>query len=270
MKRWQLTPSHSPVAARKRWEHTKDFLSAADYDLLVEENSIGTVDGETKFVFLRNAFAFADEFYGALSQLKFKQSKRAAGQDLLFGYYWDRRNSAHPTLTIPTAQHQLFYDTALAALLDWMGTQVKRHLPEYWKEQRQSATLTAYDHRPHNAMWDALASKLAGKLSVEQWDDLEAHKLNEPIFSTVTINRSAPFLPHCDAKNEGGLACLMAFGEFSGGDLCLPRLRTAFRLRPGDLLIADNNREYHGNVGAIYGDRISLVAYLRRLGTRIS
>jgi len=34
----------------------------------------------------------------------------------------------------------------------------------------------------------------------------------------------------------------------------------AFRLRPGDLLIADH--EYHGNMGTIFGDRISLVAYL--------
>jgi len=88
----------------------------------------------------------------------------------------------------------------------------------------------------------------------------------ETIFSTVTVNRSSPFPPHLNRKNEGGLACLMAFGPtFTGGDLCLPRLRVAFRLRPGDLLIADNNREYHGNVGGIYGDRISVVAYLREM-----
>ena len=79
-------------------------------------------------------------------------------------------------------------------------------------------------------------------------------------------NRSAIFRSHCDAKNEGGLSCLMAFGRFTGGDLCLPRLGVAFRLRPGDVLIADNNREQHGNIGPLLGERISVVSYLHDLG----
>jgi hypothetical protein len=45
----------------------------------------------------------------------------------------------------------------------------------------------------------------------------------------------------------------------------LPRLRVAFRLRPGDILIADTNREQHGNVGPIAGERISVVGYLKDL-----
>jgi len=61
------------------------------------------------------------------------------------------------------------------------------------------------------------------------------------------------------------MACLAAFGEFSGGYLCLPRLRAAFRLQPGDILIADNNHEQHGNIGPLVGERMSVVAYLRLL-----
>ena len=83
------------------------------------------------------------------------------------------------------------------------------------------------------------------------------------IFSTVTVNRSALFAPHKD-RNNRGMACMMTFGPtFEGGDLCFPRLRVAFRLRPGDLLIADTAHEYHGTVDGISDNRISVVAYLR-------
>jgi hypothetical protein len=84
----------------------------------------------------------------------------------------------------------------------------------------------------------------------------------------VEINKGVLYQSHADAENEGGLACLAAFGDFDGGYLCLPRLRVAFDLRPGDLLIADNNREQHGNIGPLLDDRLSVVAYLRDLSPR--
>jgi hypothetical protein len=262
MKRWQLTPSHSPAAARRRWEGSREYLTTTDYDTLVEESGIGIVDGETKFLFLRNAFAFPDEFYKALSQLRFKPSKRAAGEDLLFGYFFDHRNARR--VTNDTLAHQEFYSTDLSALLSCIGRRVRRELRSYWNEQRSKARGNGEYRVPRlPARPNRLRESLDYKLWIHSQRDFLREFPLETIFSTVQINRSAPFLPHCDAKNEGGLACLMAFGEFTGGDFCLPRLRVAFRLRPGDLLIADNNHEYHGNVGAIYGDRISLVAFLR-------
>jgi hypothetical protein len=271
MKQWQLTPSHSPAAARKRWEDSRQFLTKADYDLLVEESGVGVVDGETKFLFLRNAFGFATEFYGALSQLRFKPSKRAScGGDLLMGYFFDPRNKLR--LTNDTLAHQEFYNIHLSALLSWTGRRVRRQLRPYWNEQRSKArgngqyVVPSAPARPRPGFREDKDYKL--------WIHSERQFLaNFPlgtIFSTIQINRSAPFLPHQDAKNEGGLVCLMAFGEFTGGDFCLPRLRVAFRLRPGDLLIADNNNEYHGNVGGIYGDRISLVAFLRSVPATVS
>ena len=263
MKQWQLTPDRTPAEARRRWENTKQFLTRADYDLLVEESGIGTVDGQTKFLFLRNAFPFAAEFYKALSQLRFKPSKRANGEDLLMGYFFDHRNARR--VTNDTLAHQEFYNTDLSALLSDIGLRVRRELRSYWNEQRSKARgngeyrVPRLPARPRPGFREDMNYKL---WIHSQRDFLREFPL-ESIFSTVQINRSAPFLPHQDAKNEGGLACLMAFGEFTGGDFCLPRLRVAFRLRPGDLLIADNNHEYHGNVGAIYGDRISLVAFRR-------
>ena len=53
--------------------------------------------------------------------------------------------------------------------------------------------------------------------------------------------------------------------RFVGGELCFPRLGVSFDIEPGDLLIADTNRELHGNRRERSGDRISVVAYLREL-----
>jgi hypothetical protein len=266
--RYQLSPSHSPAFARERWEGYKDLLTKADYDLLIsDENAVGTLNGETKFVFLKGVYSFADEFYGALSRLEYIKSKRAAGEDALFGYYYDPRNGP-PRYTNKTLEHRHFYDFHLSGYLAWLSLTVRRNLRRYWNEQRAQARKNGefvIRGIPGRKIEKYTKQNMDYLLSVKATQAVLQYFPQDPIFSTVTINRSAPFLPHMDAKNEGGLACLMAFGEFTGGDLCLPRLRVAFRLRPGDLLIADNNREYHGNVGGIYGDRISVVAYLRSM-----
>jgi hypothetical protein len=59
---------------------------------------------------------------------------------------------------------------------------------------------------------------------------------------------------------------LNAEGIRGRGYLCLPRLRVAFDILPGDLLIADTNHEQHGSISPRTGTRISVVAYLRELG----
>jgi hypothetical protein len=84
------------------------------------------------------------------------------------------------------------------------------------------------------------------------------------MFSTITVNQTALFRAHEDGNNlAGALSCLAAFGNFSGGELCFPRFGVSCPMEPGDLLIADTNRELHGNLGPLFGDRISIVAYMR-------
>jgi hypothetical protein len=263
-----MSPSHSPALARRRWGDSKALLTKADYDLLIADNATGTVNGETKFLFVKGAFAYAHHFYRVLSRLEYVKSKRAAGEDALFGYYFDpRNNNGKPSLTNQTKENRQFYDTHLSALLTWMGYRVRREIRSYWNGQRAKARGNGpYTIHGVPGRFDMFTKQnVPYQLWLRSMKEFEREFPLAPIFSTVTINRSAPFLPHLDAKNEGGLACLMAFGKFTGGNLCLPRLRVAFRLRPGDLLIADNNREYHGNVGGIYGERISVVAYLRSM-----
>jgi hypothetical protein len=84
------------------------------------------------------------------------------------------------------------------------------------------------------------------------------------MFSTITVNKSALFRCHADGNNlPGALACLSAFGNFAGGDLCFPRFGISCPIEPGDLLIGDNAFEQHGNIGPLSGERISIVAYMR-------
>lgn len=274
-KHYPLTPSCSPAIARQRWQRSTALLTKDDYDSLISRDAVGTVDGETKFVFLKGAFAHPERIYRALRDLKYSKSKRGAGRDVLFGVYYDPRNGP-PRFTNQTREHRLFYDAILVPFLDGLGGTVRRLLPAYWKQQKKAASgqAVAYNPAPHNALLrkfakrqNAALAKMQARLTngrvIHNVTVVEQRIKSAPIFSTVTINRSALFPPHRDAKNRG-LACQMAFGEFVGGDLCFPRLRVAFRVRPGDLLIADTSHEYHGSVGgAIWRDRISVVAYLR-------
>jgi hypothetical protein len=90
------------------------------------------------------------------------------------------------------------------------------------------------------------------------------------MFSTVTVNQTALFRSHADRNNlAGALGCLTAFGVFTGGNLCFPRFGISCPFKPGDLLIGDTNREQHGNIGPLSGNRISVVTYMRNdLGTK--
>jgi len=84
------------------------------------------------------------------------------------------------------------------------------------------------------------------------------------LFSTITINQTVLFRAHEDGNNlDGALSCLAAFGHWSNGELFFPRFGVSCPMEPGDLLIADTNRELHGNLGPLGGDRISIVAYMR-------
>lgn len=62
-----------------------------------------------------------------------------------------------------------------------------------------------------------------------------------------------------DSNLPGGMSALLPVGDFTGGELVLPRWRVAIELTPGDLLLFDGLQP-HGNL-IIAGDRASLVLY---------
>ena len=150
------------------------------------------------------------------------------------------------------------YHFALLPLLNAMNNLMAAHLPAYWNAQAQAARQNG--HMTVGAEWMDAAS-----MSFHRPNFLGRRKclLAPPVFSTITVNRNIVCDAHRDARNQAGLACLTAFGQWEGAELCFPRFAVAFHMRPGDLLMADTGRELHGNVAPLVGTRISVVAYLR-------
>jgi hypothetical protein len=264
----KLQPTLSHDEAEKKYKGR--YLTRADYDERPSESVRGIFpDGRTAFIFLRDVFPKekAREFYqNVLSQLKFSDAehsrrpglKSSKGGEMIMGWV----NFPKPRQAAPSKkQMALYWDTY--ALMNTMRQAVKEHLPEYYEQQmtiiaQQKELHPWLDLFEHDAAFFRTFKKI--------WEEeTEFRDVAIPMFSTLTINKSTVFRSHADAKNEGGLACLAAFGTFAGGDFCLPRLRVAFPLSPGDLLIADNNNEQHGNIGPLAGNRISVVAYLRAM-----
>lgn len=124
--------------------------------------------------------------------------------------------------------------------------------PEYTEQLYQAAEAEKEGVRVHPQL-----TRKDGEL-------MPGYTIPGTIFSTLTVNRTALFRAHEDGSNlPGGLACLAAFGDFAGGDLCFPRFGVSCPVEPGDLLICDSSQEQHGNIGPLSGQRISIVAYMR-------
>lgn len=93
-------------------------------------------------------------------------------------------------------------------------------------------------------------------------------QLFDTVFSTITVNRNFRTAVHTDSGDfRSGLGVLCVIdGEFEGCHLAVKKLKRAFRLKVGDVLLFDTSLE-HGNTEVLgsTGDwkRVSLVCYLR-------
>ncbi|HEX6822283.1 MAG TPA: hypothetical protein VF123_09530 [Candidatus Sulfotelmatobacter sp.] len=266
-----IGPVLSPAQAKR---YAGKFLTRADYDYLIERNTIGKVEGETKFLFLRGALSSeaVEQGWRTLGRLRFanvRNSHRLAfrrcyGGEMVMGYL----PSPQPRRTRPTERFPLAYSGVIHDLCFAFGDLIAscdEYLPGYWQQQVKRAAMNG----PY--LIGAGLRTLVGDpgIRVIREDGSEqpftAEMISELLFSTVTINDSVICPCHTDGKNVSGFSCLAAFGRWAGGALCFPRLRVAFELRPGDVLIADM-QEQHGNVAPLVGTRISVVAYLRSKG----
>jgi hypothetical protein len=252
------------------------YLDCPD-DWNIRRDSLGlSPDGELKFLYLRNCLwrpGGAEMVYERLRLLRYspaRLSRRAAlrgsgGGDLYFGWTKDTNASGKPRQTLATDHYPSTVGFVLWPLLAAASLAMKKHLPEVWKDHVQRAgkngTKLLGGGIPslveQDGVWIVGPSGRRRKI--------RASDITLPIFSTVTVNRNTTCRSHVDARNARGLSCMTTFGRFVGGALCFPRLRVAFDVQPGDLLISDTNHEQHGNVGGRAGDRISVVGYLREL-----
>jgi hypothetical protein len=272
-----IRPKLSLEEAEKKFKGR--YLSHDDYDLRPTKSLWGKfADGRTAFIYLTDGLSsnpiVHETTHYAVHRLKFndvKNSRRAGlkqskGGELVLGYV----NFPFPRAAANTYKQWEEY-SRFFFLLQWIGAIVHAYLPEYHAQQLAIAR-EQMDFLPY---MDFHSGNEPGiKKSAEETYKAYKKLLGDkhpvatatfPIFSAFQVNKSTLFRSHADAKNEGGLACLTAFGKWAGGEFCLPRLRVAFPMTPGSILIADNNNEQHGNIGPLVGNRISVVAYLRAM-----
>lgn len=82
-------------------------------------------------------------------------------------------------------------------------------------------------------------------------------------FTTLYIAKNFRTACHKDSGNlPGVMTAILPLGDFTGGELVLPRWRIGFAYKPGDILYFDP-QELHGNL-PIQGERISLALYCAR------
>jgi hypothetical protein len=82
-------------------------------------------------------------------------------------------------------------------------------------------------------------------------------------FTTVYIVKNLRCAYHTDSGNlRGVMSAIISMGEFTGGELVLPRWRIAIAFKPGDLLLFDP-QQLHGNL-PFSGERLSAIFYCER------
>lgn len=188
--------------------------------------------------------------------------KQKSGGDLVLGWMNVGRM---PWEDIFRAGHRDHFPVAmwLVPLLKDFEHALQQHLPDYWHFHLEQAKRLVRPPDEKLLTIDKVSNRYQREM-LRQWDETRYYHLpGTEAFSTLTLNRNMVFRAHQDGNNvPGTLSCLTALGDYSGGTLCFPRLGVSFKLRPGDLLIADTNTEFHGTVGHISGQRFSVVAYL--------
>jgi hypothetical protein len=255
----ELTEDEADALYETTKEKPTPYLSSKGMRF-VRESEHGVLNGETKYLLLRRVIDLhTAEIWGDfLRPLKYRnagKAKRPCLKDSLGGtldFGWFRDRNYGPRLFAGSIKHPDVYNGILKFIVLIMEDQVERHLPLYWKEQLKRARVNR--------------ARLIG--SEYRDPRLPFRMFHDPILSSLVVNKDTTCRSHTDSNNKNGLSCMTVFGDFHGGELVFPRLRLAFDVRPGDVLIADTNREQHGNDPNMAGERISVIAYLKQLPQR--
>lgn len=190
--------------------------------------------------------------------------KQNSGGDLLLGWMDVVRP---PWEDIFRAGHRDHFPTAmwLVPLVKDFEQALQQHLPEYWQFHLKQANRLVRPPEEKLLTINKVVDVYERQM-LAQWDQIRYyHFPGTNAFSTLTLNQNIVFRAHQDGNNvPDTLSCLAAFGTYAGGALCFPRLGVSFDLRPGDLLVADTNEEFHGTASEIFGNRYSVVAYLHK------
>lgn len=271
-----------PVLTNEQLESLRFRLLTPADGRLIERSTLITCEGELKALFLKaethhpilgSHYSYALKALGLMHFNPAKDSDRPMirqtliGGELLNG--WLRpRNPKREDWLRKGDRDQLFLAMRLAPLMRDFEWALHNHLHDYyWNIHLRQAYRMV---RPPDEKFKTLdkVKDPFQRMMLERWDATRYyHFLGTRAFSTLTLNHNLLFGAHDDGRNAPGtLGCLTALGSYvkGSGVLCFPRLGVMFDLRPGDLLIADTNTEYHASVGGIVGGRFSVVAYLHK------
>jgi hypothetical protein len=276
LKKQELTEVISQKDLTKNWDAC--FLTPDMMKAKVRPNIIYTFKGKPKLLLLRNAISkkVYDKTVAVLQGLDFKPAKgtnrnsvkQLLGGDLLFGWYRGRPNDP---ITAPTRDQYGSYRRLWPVMLQ-MHDLLETHMSEYFKFHAKQANRCVRPFGEGDQEHEVVEPmKHLNKLTDEKLRAVLDSDLNwffdylvgATAFSTITVNKSIVFGAHQDGNNiKDTLGCIATFGEFAGGALVFPRFGVGADIRPRDMLVADSNTEYHGNLGPTVGTRYSIVGYL--------
>nr|CAG8625078.1 2038_t:CDS:2 [Entrophospora candida] len=106
--------------------------------------------------------------------------------------------------------------------------------------------------------------ELYKKLSKLAWGPFAPRSFG--VFPMMAINYNTISDYHWDANDvKNGFCCLVALGDFEGGELCFPQLKIVVVLQPGQLVAFSSRLLLHGNFPITRGIRHSVVYYISKL-----
>jgi len=158
-----------------------------------------------------------------------------------FGTY--TRNNLLPFTSSNTAsthnyQHKECVDKLLYELQP-LSVCVNRFIQEYYGDLYQKLTMLT---------WGPFASRPFG------------------VFPMITINFNTISDFHWDEHDEpNSFCCLVALGDFQGGELCFPQLEIIIPLRPNQIVAFSSQLLLHGNLPITKGIRHSIVYFVHSM-----
>ena len=112
-----------------------------------------------------------------------------------------------------------------------------------------------------NRFIESYYKSLYEKLSELKWGVFSPRPFG--IFPMIAINFNTRSDFHCDEHDDpNSLCCLVALGDFEGGELCFPQLQIVIPLRSGQLVAFSSRFLLHGNLPITSGIRHSVVYFV--------
>jgi hypothetical protein len=191
-----------------------------------------------------------------------------AGRDAGYGSpqsAWDAYQRLRADVVKALDLHDMFLDVAAKNLVE-MCHATKTYFAQYQRKITDERPELLDQLRVLRRRVDHLHAKYLPTLYAYQRAVVKAapeFRLGHSAYSSVYIVKHLRSGYHRDRQNlPGALSALLPLGDFSGGELVLPRWRIAFAFKPGDLLFFDP-QQLHGNL-PFRGKRLSAAFYCER------